>query len=56
MRTVPDSLVLDPFCGSSTTGVASLELGHRFIGIERDVEYLGIARERIEAVSAGAIL
>ncbi len=49
----PDSLVLDPFCGSGTTGVASLELGHRFIGIERDSEYLGIARERLAAVDVG---
>ena len=44
-----DSIVLDPFCGSGTTGVAAVALGRPFIGIEQDPEYLEIARERIEA-------
>lgn len=47
----PDSLVLDPFMGSGTTGVDSVETGRRFIGIELDEEFLGIARERIEAAT-----
>ena len=37
-----------PFCGSGTTGVAALALGRRFIGIEREEEYLTLAKRRIE--------
>lgn len=40
-------LVLDPFCGSGSTGVAALSEGFRFIGIEREAEYVEIARRRI---------
>jgi site-specific DNA-methyltransferase (adenine-specific) len=39
--------VLDPFCGSGTTGVACVELGRSFIGIEREAEYVEIAKARI---------
>ena len=44
-------LVLDPFLGSGTTGVAALEEGCRFVGIEREAEYVSIARARIEAAA-----
>lgn len=54
--TDPDDLVLDPFCGSGTTGVACLRLGRRFIGIERDEKYAAVARERLEAESQGLTL
>lgn len=40
-------LVLDPFCGSGTTGVACLETDRHFIGIEIDRQYCEIAKERI---------
>jgi site-specific DNA-methyltransferase (adenine-specific) len=47
--------VLDPFCGSGTTGVACAQTGRRFIGIEIDPTYASIARRRIaEAVPLGA--
>lgn len=52
----PSSVVLDPFCGSGTTGVACLRLGRRFIGIEREPKYAAIARERLEAESRGLTL
>ena len=42
--------VLDFTMGSGTTGVACLNTGRRFIGIERDVDYFKIAKNRIEAV------
>lgn len=43
-----DSLVLDPFMGGGTTGVACAKLGRKFIGIEIDPQYFGIACKRIE--------
>ncbi len=41
-------LVLDPFCGSATTGVACARLGRRFIGIERETEHLELAALRLK--------
>jgi len=41
-------LILDPFCGSGTTGVVSLRYGRKFIGIDNVREYLEIARLRME--------
>lgn len=52
----PGELVLDPFCGSGTTGVACLRLGRRFIGIEKDPKYAAIARQRLQAESQGLSL
>lgn len=40
--------VLDPFMGSGTTGVAAIQLGRKFIGIEREPKYFDIACRRIE--------
>lgn len=40
-------LVLDPFCGSGTTCLASKELGRNYIGIEREAEYAKIAEARL---------
>ena len=45
--TPPDGLVLDPFCGSGSTGVAAVREGFRFIGIDSDGEFVKIARDRI---------
>jgi site-specific DNA-methyltransferase (adenine-specific) len=44
--TQPGGLVLDPFTGSGTTGIAAVEAGFRFLGIEREPEYVEIARRR----------
>lgn len=49
----PGSVILDPFCGSGTTGVAALRMGRRFIGIEREPKYSAVARERLEAEAQG---
>lgn len=45
--TPPGGTVLDPFMGSGTTGIAATMEGFHFIGIEREEEYLEIARQRI---------
>jgi site-specific DNA-methyltransferase (adenine-specific) len=41
------STILDPFCGTGTTGVAAILEGFNFIGIEQDEHYASIARARI---------
>lgn len=46
-------VVLDPFAGSGTTGVAALLAGRRFIGIERSTEYCDIAARRLAEASGG---
>jgi site-specific DNA-methyltransferase (adenine-specific) len=45
--TPANSHVIDPFTGSGTTGMAAVELGHRFTGIEQDPAYVEIANKRI---------
>jgi hypothetical protein len=47
--TPPGGIVLDPFTGSGSTGKAAIAEGFRFIGIEREAEYIEIARARISA-------
>lgn len=51
-----DKSVIDPFMGSGTTGVAAIQLGRKFIGIEREPKYFDIACKRIEqAVNQGQL-
>jgi site-specific DNA-methyltransferase (adenine-specific) len=47
----PDDVVLDPFSGSGTTGVAALELGRRYWGIELDRSYLHLSERRLRELS-----
>jgi site-specific DNA-methyltransferase (adenine-specific) len=47
MITPPNGVVLDPFCGSGTTGVACKLDGFQFVGLEQDPEYAKIAEARI---------
>ena len=46
-------VVLDPFMGSGTTGVACIDSSRKFIGIEIDTEYFAVARERLQAAQQG---
>ena len=43
--------ILDPFMGSGTTGVACVQTGRNFIGIEREQDYYAIAKKRIDAAA-----
>jgi site-specific DNA-methyltransferase (adenine-specific)/modification methylase len=47
----PES-ILDPFMGSGTTGVAAIQMGRKFIGIEREPKYFDIACKRIQQAVA----
>jgi site-specific DNA-methyltransferase (adenine-specific) len=51
--TPPRGLVLDPFLGSGTTAIACENEGFRWVGIERDAEYVAIARARLVGVQRG---
>lgn len=46
-HTPPADVILDPFLGSGTTGVAAVKMGRKFIGIEREERYFDIACRRI---------
>lgn len=48
--TQPGDVVLDPFMGSATTGVACVKAGRRFIGMEKDPAYFDVACKRIDEV------
>lgn len=48
LHTTEEHMVLDPFMGSGTTGVACVKLGRKFIGIEIEPKYFDIACKRIE--------
>lgn len=41
-------LVLDPFCGSSTTGIAAVSQNRKYVGIDKEEEYLELSRKRLE--------
>ncbi|MCW8953212.1 MAG: DNA methyltransferase, partial [Rhodospirillales bacterium] len=45
-----DDVILDPFFGSGTTGAVAKKLGRRYIGIERERDYIAVARQRIAKV------
>lgn len=51
LSTPPGGLVLDPFCGSGTTGVAAVRHGRRFLGFDSVEGYVSIASERLLAES-----
>ncbi len=47
--TPPGGVVLDPFMGSGSTGCAAVLEGFQFVGMERDADYIELARARIES-------
>ncbi len=52
----PDGIVLDPFCGSASTGVAALREGRRYIGLELLPFFVDLSRRRLTAEEAGLSL
>lgn len=56
LTSVPGDVVIDPFAGSGTTGVAALRLGRRCILIEKDATYAKLAHDRLAAEEAGSTL
>jgi site-specific DNA-methyltransferase (adenine-specific) len=48
--TIEDQWILDPFTGSSTTGVASKLLNRRFVGIDKELDYLNISLSRLKEI------
>ena len=50
------SWILDPFAGSSTTGIAANLLGRRFLGIDQEKQYLELSRARREELESQTIL
>ena len=46
-------LILDPFMGSATTGVAALKHNRKFVGIEKEKEFVELAEKRLSAVKGG---
>jgi DNA modification methylase len=47
----PGELVLDPLCGTGTTGVAAVRLGRQFIGVDKDKAAVSLASERLAALA-----
>ena len=52
--TPPGGLVLDPFAGSGTTGIAAVSEGFDFVGVELDPDHHAIAMARVEHAAAVA--
>ena len=52
--TRPGDLVLDPFAGSGSTGVAALGCGRRFVGVDIDPAFINLARRRLTAADHAA--
>lgn len=53
--TKPGAWIMDPFAGSSTTGIAVNLLGRRYLGIEREEEFANISRARREEIENGTV-
>ena len=50
LTTKPNDIILDPFMGIGTTGIAALNLHRKFLGMELDTQYFEIAKNRIQDI------
>lgn len=48
--TKENDLILDPFCGSSTTGISAVRLNRRYIGIDNEKEYIELSKRRYKEI------
>ena len=53
--TTPAAWILDPFTGASTTGIASSLLDRRFLGIDKEIEFLELSKKRREEIDDAQI-
>ncbi len=53
--TPENAWILDPFCGSGTTGIAASLTGRKFLGIEQELQYLKIATARREELNSDVV-
>jgi len=53
--TSPGGIILDPFSGTGSTGVAAIQEGFEFLGVERDPEYVRIAEHRLKEVGVESV-
>ena len=53
--TKENAWILDPFCGSSTTGIAANLLNRRYLGIDQDLEFLKLSKKRRQEIENIAI-
>lgn len=51
----PDGVVLDPFSGAATTGLAALQLGRRYVGIDLNPDYTALAQHRLQHRPQGRV-
>ena len=51
--TSENDLILDPFCGSSTTGISAVKLNRRYIGIDNEKEYIELSERRYKEIKEG---
>jgi len=52
----PGDVVMDPFCGTGTTGVVAIQQGRRFLGCEINPRYIQMAEERIQTEALGTMM
>ena len=53
--TQPGAWILDPFSGSATTGIAANLLGRRYLGLEKEDEFLAMSKARREKIENNAV-
>ena len=54
LYTYQDDVVLDPFFGAGSTGVAAVETGRNYLGFELEAQYITLAQRRLDAAAQGA--
>ena len=53
--TNPGQIILDPFTGSSTTGIAAVKHGRKFVGVDMEKDYLELSKKRYQHLHQNAV-